>query len=94
VIELDERPVLLGDVVEVLDADAYVYVRLSIVRDSAHPQLLAHTSRRWVALDGAAPELGERIRVRSLGRRRGVWDPVIERDFQVLEYVAEITPRG
>ena len=90
-IELDERPVLVGDVVERVEAESYVYLRLAIVRDSAAPSSIRDAPEgveRWVAIEGEAPELGERIRVRSLARRRGVWDPAIERDFEVLEYVA------
>jgi hypothetical protein len=89
-IELDERPVLVGDVVERIDGGGYVYLRLSIVSDSAAPQLLPHASERWVAIEGEAPTLGERVRVRSLARRSGVWEPTLERDFDALEYVALI----
>ncbi len=89
-IELDERPVLIGDVVERLEAGSYVYLRLSIVSDSAVPSLVPHAVERWVAIEGETPALGERVRVRSLARRSGVWDPGIERDFEVLEYVAVI----
>jgi hypothetical protein len=79
-IELDERSVLVGDVVERLDGEHYVYLRLAIER----------TELRWVALEGDSPELGERIRVRSLARRTRVWEPKLERDFEVLDYVARL----
>lgn len=87
-IELDERPVWTGDVVEQVESQDYVYLRLSIVSDSAAPQLRPHASERWVALEGRPPELGERVRVRSLARRRAVWEPTLGREFEVLEYVA------
>ncbi|HLT39262.1 MAG TPA: hypothetical protein VK034_23420 [Enhygromyxa sp.] len=89
-IELDERPVLIGDVIERVDSDAYVYLRLSIVSDSAAPRMRPHARERWVALDGAAPRPGERVRVRSLARRRDVWDRTLAREFEVLEYVAAL----
>lgn len=89
-IELDERPVFVGDVVERIEADSYVYLRLSIVSDTATPELVPHAIERWVAVEGEAPALGERIRVRSLARRSGVWEPALERDFDALEYVAVI----
>jgi hypothetical protein len=79
-IELDERAVLVGDVVERLDGENYVYLRLAI----------DDTQLRWVALEGEAPELGERIHVRSLARRTRVWDPTLARDFEVLDYVARL----
>jgi hypothetical protein len=87
-IELDERPVLVGDVVERVESESYVYLRLSIISDSAAPSLSPHSVERWVAIERDAPSLGERVRVRSLARRSSVWDPAIERDFEVLEYVA------
>jgi hypothetical protein len=90
-IELDERPVFVGDVVERVEAPSYVYLRLSIISDTANPDVAPHAVERWVALEGEAPPLAERIRVRSLARRSDVWDPGIERDFDVLEYVALIT---
>ncbi|HVI01111.1 MAG TPA: hypothetical protein VM869_20475 [Enhygromyxa sp.] len=89
-IELDERPVFVGDVVERIEAESYVYLRLSIVSDTATPELVPHAIERWVAVEGEAPALGERIRVRSLARRSGVWEPALERDFDALEYVAVI----
>lgn len=89
-IELDERPVLVGDVIERIDGGGYVYLRLSIVSDTATPKLPPHASERWVAIEGEAPLLGERVRVRSLARRSGVWEPTLERDFAALEYVALI----
>ena len=89
-IELDERPVFVGDVVERIDGGGYVYLRISIVSDTAAPKLLPHATERWVAIEGEAPALGERIRVRSLARRSGVWEPTLERDFEALEYVAVI----
>lgn len=92
-IELDERPVLVGEVVERVEGEGYVYLRLSIIRNSAKPGLRPHTIERWVAIEGEAPMLGERVRVRSLARRSGVWDPRSERDFEVLEYVAVIDLR-
>jgi hypothetical protein len=79
-IELDERVVLVGDVVERLDGEHYVYLRLAI----------DPTQLRWVALEGDAPQLGERIRVRSLARRTRVWEPALARDFEVLDYVARL----
>jgi hypothetical protein len=84
-IQLDERSVLVGDVVERLDGEQYTYLRLVIVSDSGVSNQL-----RWVALEGAAPQLGERIRVRSLARRTRVWEPRLERDFVGLDYVARI----
>jgi hypothetical protein len=87
-IELDERPVLIGDVIERIEAESYVYLRLSIVSDSARPQLRAHASERWVAIEGEAPRLDQRVRVRSLARRSNVWEPTLARSFEVLEYVA------
>ncbi|PRQ00563.1 hypothetical protein [Enhygromyxa salina] len=87
-IDLRERAVLEGEVVERLDTGGYVYLRLSIIHDSAAPWLTPHTQLRWVALDGEPPGLGERVRARSLGRRSRVWEPRLERDFEVLEYVA------
>jgi hypothetical protein len=87
-VELDERPVLTGDVIERLESESYVYLRLSVVSDSATPQLQPHASERWVAVDGAAPELDERVQVRSLARRSNVWEPTLARHFDVLEYVA------
>jgi hypothetical protein len=92
-IQLDERVVLVGDVVERLDAEDYVYLRLAIVSDSARQDpSRAQRSLRWVALDGRAPSLGERVRVRSLARRTRVWAPQLERDFETLEYVALLPP--
>ncbi|KIG13154.1 hypothetical protein DB30_00532 [Enhygromyxa salina] len=87
-VDLRERAVLEGDVVERLDAGCYVYLRLSITHDSAAPWLAPHTQLRWVAVDGRSPGLGERVQARSLGRRSRVWEPRLERDFEVLEYVA------
>jgi hypothetical protein len=87
-VELDERPVLIGDVIERAESESYVYLRLSIVSDSAMQQLRPHTSERWVAVEGVAPELDERIHVRSLARRSNVWEPTLARHFEVLEYVA------
>jgi hypothetical protein len=90
-VELDERPVIVGEVLEELPTrEGYVYLRLSVLRTSADPGLAPRSVQRWVALDGAPPELGETLRLRSLGRRSRVWDPEIERDFEVLEYVARI----
>lgn len=90
-VELDERSVLVGDVVERLDARDYVYLRLSIVHDSAAPDQRAHRQLRWVALDDErAPTLGERVEVRSLARRTRVWEPALERDFEILDYVARV----
>lgn len=88
-IQLDERTVLVGDVVERLDGEQYTYLRLAIVSDSgATPS--EHTQLRWVALEGAAPQLGDRIRVRSLARRTRVWEPKLERDFVAIDYVARV----
>ncbi len=89
-IELDERPVLVGEVVERVEARSYVYLRLAITRDGAGPGSRAPAGERWVALDGEAPALGERVRVRSLARRSAVWEPELEREFATLEYVAWI----
>ena len=89
-VELDERPVLVGDVVERIEAESYVYLRLSIVSDTAAPRVVPHATERWVAIEGEGPALGERVRVRSLARRSGVWEPTLERDFEALEYVAVI----
>lgn len=89
-IELDERPVWIGDVIERAESPSYVYLRLSIVSDSATPRLRPHVRERWVALEGPAPQLGERVRVRSLARRRSVWEPTLEREFDRLEYVAVV----
>ena len=89
-IELDERPVLIGDVIERAQSESYVYLRLSIVSDSAAPRQRPHARERWVAIEGEAPELGERVRVRSLARRRGVWEPTLWRECEVLEYVARL----
>jgi hypothetical protein len=88
-VQLDERSVLVGDVVERLDGEQYTYLRLAIVNDNAAP---SHdpTELRWVALEGAAPQLGERVRVRSLARRTRVWEPKLERDFVAIDYVARI----
>jgi hypothetical protein len=81
-IQVDERSVFVGDVVERLDGEQYTYLRLAIVTDP--------TQLRWVALEGPAPQLGERVRVRSLARRTRVWDPKLERDFATLDYVARL----
>ena len=89
-IELDERPVWVAEVVERLDAPSYAYLRLAIVFDSADPELAPKSVERWVAIDGAAPRVGARVRVRSLGRRRGVWERTVQREFDTLEYVAVI----
>lgn len=88
-IELDERTVLVGDVVERLDGEQYTYLRLVIVSDSGSPPG-DRPQLRWVALEGAAPSLGERVRVRSLARRTRVWEPKLERDFAALDYVARL----
>jgi hypothetical protein len=88
-IQLDERSVLVGDVVERLDGDQYTYLRLVIVSDNgATPR--APSQLRWVALEGTPPSLGERVRVRSLARRTRVWEPKLERDFVALDYVARL----
>jgi hypothetical protein len=88
-IQLDERTVLVGDVVERLDGEQYTYLRLVVVSDNgatrSNPNQL-----RWVALEGTPPSLGERIRVRSLARRTRVWEPRLERDFMALDYVARL----
>jgi hypothetical protein len=94
-VELDERSVLVGDVVGRLDADDYVYLRLAIVSDTAQADGSprgTHAARplRWVALEGDAPALGERVRVRSLARRSRVWEPALGRDFEHLDYVARL----
>lgn len=89
-VELDERSVLTGDVVERIETESYVYLRLSIVSDTAMPELLPHATERWVAMEGVAPALRDRVRVRSLARRSNVWEPTLERDFAVLEYVAAL----
>jgi hypothetical protein len=88
-IELDERTVLVGDVVERLDGEPYTYLRLAIVSDSGSTPT-DRIQLRWVALEGRAPELGERVRVRSLARRSRVWDPKLDRDFAALDYVARL----
>jgi hypothetical protein len=85
-----ERPVLVGDVVERLDGQHYVYLRLSIVSDSAQLGRRPRPRQRWVALEQHAPQPGERIRVRSLAQRSRVWDPSLERDFVQLDYVARV----
>lgn len=88
-IEIDERTVLVGDVVERLDGEQYTYLRLAIVSDSGSTS--SHrTQLRWVALEGDAPERGERVRVRSLARRTRVWEPKLSCDFEVLDYVARL----
>lgn len=89
-VAVDERPVLVGDVVERLDGEHYVYLRLSIVSDSAQPGRRPRPRQRWVALEVEPPLPGERIRVRSLARRSRVWDPSLERDFTALDYVARL----
>lgn len=81
-IQLDERSVFVGDVVERLDGEQYTYLRLAISSENG--------ATRWVALEGTPPSLGERIRVRSLARRTRVWDPKLERDFAALDYVARL----
>ena len=85
---LDERAVLVGDVVEQLEGPSYVYLRLSIVGDSAHPVFCGGRTLRWVALEDRGVALGQRVRVRSLARRSRVWEPALERDFESLDYVA------
>lgn len=87
-VELDERAVLVGEVVERLEGEAYVYLRLSIIEDSAAPQLRPHTRLRWVAVEGEAPGLGARVHARSLAHRSRVWEPALERDFEEIDYVA------
>ena len=87
-VELDERAVIVGEIVERLEAEDYVYLRLSIVEDSAAPEQPAHTRQRWVAVETGAPPLGARIRARSLAHRSRVWEPNLERDFEQLDYVA------
>lgn len=88
-IQVDERTVLVGDVVERLDGEQYTYLRLVIVSDNgATPR--DSSQLRWVALEGIAPALGERVRVRSLARRTRVWEPKLERDFAALDYVARL----
>lgn len=83
-IHLDERPVLIGRVVEVIDSPRTgdVYLRLELLGGE----------RRWVVLDGPArvAPLGRWIRVRSLAKRSNIWVAALERDFDVLEYVAWI----
>jgi hypothetical protein len=74
-------------VLERLDGEQYTYLRLALVTDSV---AIDPTQLRWVALEGPAPQLGERIRVRSLARRTRVWDPKLERDFATLDYVARL----
>lgn len=85
-VHLDERPVLLGRVVERIDSPrtSDVYLQLAL---SDHP-----SSRRWVVLEASATEVqvGQWIRVRSLAKRSHVWAAAIQRDFEVLEYVATI----
>lgn len=86
-IHLDERPVLLGRVIEAIDSPVTgdIYLRLELVGGE----------RRWVVLDAPADgtRLGEWIRVRSLAKRSDVWVAAIERDFAVLEYVALLHSR-
>jgi hypothetical protein len=81
-VHLDERPVLIGRVIEAIDSPRTgdVYLRLELLGGE----------RRWVVLDAPAEgvRLGEWIRVRSLAKRSDVWVAAIERDFDVLEYVA------
>lgn len=89
-IALDERAVLTGRVLERLEGDRYVYLRLSVIADSAHPKQRAHAVRRWVALHETQAGPGARLRLRSLGRRAQVWDAELERSFEALEYVAEL----
>ena len=85
-VHLDDRPVLLGRVVERIDSPrtSDVYLQLAL---SDHP-----SSRRWVVLEASAAEVqvGQLIRVRSLAKRSHVWAAAIQRDFEVLEYVATI----
>jgi hypothetical protein len=88
-IQLDERTVLVGDVVERLDGEQYTYLRLVVVSDNAATSR-DHNQLRWVALEGPPPSLGERVRVRSLARRTRVWEPKLERDFMALDYVARL----
>lgn len=86
-IHLDERPVLLGRVVEAIDSPLTgdVYLRLELLGGQ----------QRWVVLDEPASlaRVGQWIRVRSLAKRSNVWASAIERDFAVLEYVALIQSR-
>lgn len=85
-IHLDERPVLIGRVIEAIDSPSTgdVYLRLELLAGE----------RRWVVLD-TPPDgirLAEWIRVRSLAKRSDVWVAAIERDFDVLEVVALMPP--
>lgn len=88
VIHLDEREVLRGHVVERLEGQDYVYLRLAVTHsgDEGPPLRVM----RWIALDHSTAQLGDRVRVRSLARRTRVWDPKLERDFEQLDYVAEL----
>ena len=92
-IQLDERRVMVGEIVERLEGEDYVYLRLALVYERpSRGGPPGPTPMRWVAIEGRAPALGERIEVRSLAQRTRVWDPSIERDFEILDYVALLDP--
>ncbi|EDM81603.1 hypothetical protein PPSIR1_21839 [Plesiocystis pacifica SIR-1] len=91
-IHVDERPVLVGVIDERLDAAPYLYLRLDLLDDSGNTEG-SEPGPRWVALPkdthaSAAAQPGAVLRVRSLGRRHGVWVPELEAQFDALEYVA------
>jgi hypothetical protein len=83
-VHLDERPILHGRVVEAIHSPPTgdFYLRLE----------LHDGGQRWVVIDhrSGGAHVGEWIRVRSLAKRSHVWAAAIERDFDVLEYVAPV----
>ena len=103
VVHLDERAVLVVRVRERLAAGPYLYLRVTILRDSARPASAA-PGERWLALErsagaagtaplrSATPRVGAVIRVRSLARRTRVWQAELGREFDRLEYVAPLAP--
>lgn len=85
---LDERELLSGEVVERLAGRDYIYLRLSVTRARGEGKGPPARGLRWIALEHGDAELGEQVRVRSLARRSRVWDPLLERDFEHLDYAA------
>lgn len=87
-VHLDERELLSGKVVERLQGHDYVYLRLSVTRARVEGKGPPARGLRWIALEHGDAQLGEHVRVRSLARRTRVWDPLLERDFEHLDYAA------
>ena len=85
---LDERELIRGEVVERLEGRDYVYLRLSVTRTRDRGKGPPARGLRWIALEHGDARLREQVRVRSLARHTRVWDPLLEQNFEHLDYAA------